>query len=344
MHFASVIALLSALGTVSASPRHGIRSQCVGRATASTHPFEGRKLYANPEWAQKLEITHKSFLNKGDTTNAGKVRTIQNIGTFVWVSNTAMLADIDTAIKGARAAQAKTGQKQTVGLVLYNLPDRDCSAGESAGESSVDKNGLQLYKDTFIKPYTEKLAAATDLHFAVILERDALANAVMSTVVGNVRLSRKPLADCDQCRTSRSVPRPRRRTRMVSLMPSQACMQYDHVSLYIGAANGGWLGWDSNLGPAAEEFSKVVKVAGKNAMIRGFSTNVSNYNPLFANQPLSYARGSKSYDESHYALSLAPHLEANSLPSQFIIDQGRISYSRKDWGEWCNVSPAGFGM
>ncbi|WDK23083.1 glycosyl hydrolase family 6 [Colletotrichum graminicola] len=308
MHFASVIALLSALGTVSASPRHGIRSQCVGRATASTHPFEGRKLYANPEWAQKLEITHKSFLNKGDTTNAGKVRTIQNIGTFVWVSNTAMLADIDTAIKGARAAQAKTGQKQTVGLVLYNLPDRDCSAGESAGESSVDKNGLQLYKDTFIKPYTEKLAAATDLHFAVILERDALANAVMSTDV------------------------------------SLSCMQYDHVSLYIGAANGGWLGWDSNLGPAAEEFSKVVKVAGKNAMIRGFSTNVSNYNPLFANQPLSYARGSKSYDESHYALSLAPHLEANSLPSQFIIDQGRISYSRKDWGEWCNVSPAGFGM
>ncbi|KAK2007309.1 endoglucanase-6B [Colletotrichum eremochloae] len=324
MHFASVLAVLSAFGAVSASPRHGIQDHRYRRAVASSNPFDGRKLYANPEWAEKLEKTHSAFVSKGDTENAGKIRTIQNTGSFVWVSNTASLPDIDTAIKNARAAQQKTGEKQVVGLVLYNLPNRDCSAGESAGEFSIDKNGLQLYKDTYVKPYAQKLAAAKDLTFAVVVEPDALANLVINKNV--------PL--CAKAQTAYEE----------GIAHVISSLQYDHVNLYIDAANGGWLGWDSNLAPAAKQFSKVVKMAGKNTKIRGFSTNVSNYNPFKTDTPPSYAKGSKSYDESNYVSSLAPHLEAEGLPSRFIVDQGRVSYSRKDWGDWCNVSPAGFGM
>ncbi|KAK2036534.1 endoglucanase-6B [Colletotrichum somersetense] len=324
MHFASVVAVLSALGAVSASPRPGIQDQRLRRAATSPNPFEGRKLYANPIWAQKLEETHKAFLSKGDTQNASKVRTAQSTGSFVWVSSTSMLSDIDTAITGARAAQSKTGQKQTVGLVLYNLPDRDCSAGESAGEFSTDKNGLQLYKDTFVKPFAQKLAKATDLNFAVVVEPDALANLVTNS---NVAL-------CAKAKTAYQD----------GIANVIASLQYDHVGLYIDAANGGWLGWDKNLESAAEVFAKVVKQAGNNAKIRGFSTNVSNYNPFNANPRESFTEGSNSYDENHYALSLAPHLEAQGLPSRFIIDQSRVSNNRKSWGDWCNVSPAGFGM
>ncbi|KAK1997996.1 endoglucanase-6B [Colletotrichum falcatum] len=323
MHFASVLTILSAFGAVSASPRYGIQDHVSRRATA-TNPFDGRKLYANPEWAQKLEKTHSAFVSKGDYQNAGKIRTIQNTGSFVWISSTAMLPDIDAAIKGARAAQAKTGQKQTVGLVLYNLPDRDCSAGESSGEFSSWNNGLQRYKDTFIKPYAQKLAAAKDLNFAVIIEPDALANLVTNS---KVQL-------CAQAQTAYED----------GIAHAISSLQYDHVSLYVDAANGGWLGWDNNLSSAAKMFAKVVRKAGNNAKIRGFSTNISNYNPFHANPRAKYTEGSKSYDENNYVLSLAPHLEAEGLPSRFIVDQGRVSNSRKDWGEWCNVSPAGFGM
>jgi cellulose 1,4-beta-cellobiosidase len=101
---------------------------------------------------------------------------------------------------------------------------------------------------------------------------------------------------------------------------------------------------------AAQEFAKVVELAraqsSAETKIRGFSTNVSNYNPFHAAVPEPYTEGSNSYDESNYASSLAPHLEAAGLPSNFIIDQGRVAApgAREEWGEWCNIAPAGYGI
>lgn len=96
---------------------------------------------------------------------------------------------------------------------------------------------------------------------------------------------------------------------------------------------------------AAKIFAEVVQKSGNNTKIRGFSTNVSNYNPFIANPRENYTEWSNSYDESHYASSLAPHLEAQGLPTRFIIDQGRVAQygARAEWGEWCNVAPSGFG-
>ncbi|WYZ46662.1 hypothetical protein EsH8_IX_000887 [Colletotrichum jinshuiense] len=327
MQFSSILALLSTLGAVSASSRFGGKGHHFRRAGVTndtTNPFEGKKLYANPDWAEKLEQTYNSFVEEGDSENAGKVRTIQNIGTFVWVSNTASLSNIDTAVERARAIQKKTGEQQIVGLVLYNLPDRDCSAGESAGEFSSDKNGLELYKETYIKPYAEKLAAASDLTFAVVLEPDSLAN-----LVTNLHI--------EFCAKAAPVYEE-------GIAYAISSLQYSHVNLYIDAAHGGWLGWNDNLAPSAKLFAKVVQKAGNDTKIRGFSTNVSNYNPFHANPRANYTEWSNSYDENNYALSLSPHLEAEGLPSRFIIDQGRVSNSRAEWGEWCNVSPSGFGI
>jgi cellulose 1,4-beta-cellobiosidase len=96
---------------------------------------------------------------------------------------------------------------------------------------------------------------------------------------------------------------------------------------------------------AAAEFGKVVRLAGNSTKIRGFATNVSNYNPFNANPRENFTVDSNSWDESHYATSLSPHLEAEGLPSNFIVDQGRVAIpgAREEWGVWCNVE-AGFGM
>ena len=79
--------------------------------------------------------------------------------------------------------------------------------------------------------------------------------------------------------------------------------------------------------------------------IRGFSTDVSNFNPYIADPRANYTEYSNSYDEFNYAKSLAPYLANNSLPTHFIIDQGRsgLQNTRETWGEWCNVA-AGFGI
>lgn len=86
--------------------------------------------------------------------------------------------------------------------------------------------------------------------------------------------------------------------------------------------------------------------AGSNARIRGYSSNVSNYNPYQTDNPPPYTAGSPSPDESRYANSLANALSQYGLPTKFIIDQGRVALAgaRSEWGEWCNVAPSGFGQ
>ncbi|KAM7188428.1 family 6 putative glycoside hydrolase [Naviculisporaceae sp. PSN 640] len=293
---------------------------------SGSNPFSGRTLFVNPKYAKSLETTRQAFLSRGDQTNAAKVQYVQNkVGTFVWISNIFLLKDIDEAIQQARAAQASTGQKQVVGLVLYNLPDRDCSAGHSGGELSFAQNGLNRYKTEYVNPFAQKLKAATDLQFAVVLEPDAIGNMVTGT--------------SSFCRNARAPQQ-----EAIGYAISQ--LQANHIALYLDVANGGWLGWQDNLAPTAAEVSTILSKAGSNAKIRGYSSNVSNYNPYSTNNPPPYTAGSPSADESRYATSLGNALRARGLPTSFIIDQGRVALdgARKEWGEWCNVQPAGFGQ
>jgi len=222
MRPSSLLLALTAAGAATAAPKR-FRSW----NETAPNPFEGKKLFANPVWAQKLEQTYMTFRAAADEANAAKVRTIQTIGTFVWVSDRAGLKNIDTAIEAARAEQSRSGVEQLVGLVLYNLPDRDCSAGDSAGELSSDNDGLELYKNEFIKPYAEKVSAAKDLTFAIVLEPDSLGNAV--TNQGN-----------EFCAKATPVYEE-------GIAYAIANLQFDNVHLYIDAAHGGWLGWDDNL-------------------------------------------------------------------------------------------------
>ncbi|KAK4665273.1 putative exoglucanase gh6d [Podospora pseudopauciseta] len=313
----AVYAILAGLlATGSASPLE---------ARQSGNPFVGRSLFVNPKYSESLERTRQAFLSRGDQTNAAKVQYVQNkVGTFVWISNIFLLRDIDDAIRNARAAQSR-GEKPIVGLVLYNLPDRDCSAGHSSGELSLDQNGLNRYRTEYVQPFAQKLKAASDLQFAVILEPDAIGNMVTGTTAF--------------CRNARG---PQQDGIAYAIQQLQA----SNIHLYLDVANGGWLGWADNLKPTAAEVATILQKAGSNARIRGYSSNVSNYNPYSTNNPPPYTAGSPSADESRYATSLGNALRERGLPTNFIIDQGRVALdgARKEWGEWCNVSPAGFGQ
>ena len=205
------------------------------RAAAAANPFDGRKLTVNPSYATKLESVHDSFIEKGDEENAAKVQTIQGLGTFFWVSQIASLPDIDDAIAAARSAKESTGEDQIVGLVVYNLPDRDCSGGESSGELESDKNGLERYKAEYITPYAEKLAAASDLTFALVVEPDAIGNIVTNSAV--------PF--CAQ-----AVP-----VYEEGISYAIASLQLPNVHLYLDASHGGWLGWDDDLEPGMFPFA-----------------------------------------------------------------------------------------
>jgi cellulose 1,4-beta-cellobiosidase len=318
VHLTSVILATAAIaGTVSAAPKPNV------------NPWADKDRHVVQSYGKKLDQTIAAFVAKNDTLNAARTRTVQQkISTFTWVTSRAHLSNITTTIKEARA-QKKKGKNMIVGLVLYNLPDRDCSAGESAGELSSDKDGLKIYKKDFVDKYAKLVSKADDLDFAIVLEPDSLGNAV----------------------TNQGIPGCAKATPIYEQGIAYAIskLQFSNVHLYIDAAHGGWLGWADNLKPTAEVFAKVLAMAKKlnpKSKIRGFATNVSNYNSFDAKVRENYTEYSPSWDESHYASSLAPYLEAEGLPSQFIIDQGRVAKpgARAEWGEWCNVEPSGFGQ
>ncbi|KAK2801264.1 hypothetical protein FQN50_007824 [Emmonsiellopsis sp. PD_5] len=317
----SILLALAMAGAVVGRPHLSSRQDA--------NPFEGRQLFVNPTYSEALEQTKSSFTQAGDTENAGKVQFIQdNVGSFVWVSNVASLGNIDAAIESARAAK-QAGQEQIVGLVLYDVPDRDCSAGESSGEFKVDEGGLERYKAEYIDPYAQKVMGATDLHFAIVLEPDAVANMITGKDIPLCANAAEPQRD--------------------AIAYAIQSLQSDHIHLYLDAANSGWLSSQTSAGklpisllnrpltkltsppltPAATEFGTIVGKAS-NAQIRGFSINVSNYFPF--------------QTESQYADSLASALGGQGLPTRFIIDQGRVAPDRADTGEWCNVEGAGFGQ
>lgn len=162
------------------------------------------------------------------------------------------------------------------------------------------------------------------MSFAIILEPDSLPNLVTNMAVKKCAAAAEGYKD--------------------GIAYAIRNLQFPNVALYMDAGHGGWLGWDSNLEPAAKLFAEVLKRAG-GGKIRGFSTNVSNYNAYRATVREKFTLGNRSWDESHYVNNLAPYLKANGLPQHFIIDVGRSGRLgiRSSWSDFCNIKGAGFG-
>jgi cellulose 1,4-beta-cellobiosidase len=48
-------------------------------------------------------------------------------------------------------------------IVVYNFPDRDCSAKSSAGELLLEEDGLNRYKTEYIDPIVDLLVEFSDI-------------------------------------------------------------------------------------------------------------------------------------------------------------------------------------
>lgn len=57
-----------------------------------------------------------------------------------------------------------------------------------------------------------------------------------------------------------------------------ANLQLPNVAIYLDGAHAGWLGWESNIGPAADVLTEIIEMAKEinpNVTVRGVATNVS---------------------------------------------------------------------
>lgn len=119
-----------------------------------------------------------------------------------------------------------------------------------------------------------------------------------------------------------------------------------NVDMYLDGGHAGWLGWDANIGPAAQLFAEVYKAAGSPRAVRGIVTNVSNYNAFKIGTCPAITSPNTKCDEERFINAFAPLLQAQGFPARFIVDVGRSGKQptgQQAWGDWCNVQGAGFG-
>jgi hypothetical protein len=101
--------------------------------------------------------------------------------------------------------------------------------------------------------------------------------------------------------------------------------------------------------PSLDATTYDAKSAKGACKIRGFSTNVSNYNSFNGTTPdTAYGPGPKNpnWNELKYIQALTVLLKQSNIPAQFIVDQGRSGQAdlRPEGKYWCNVKGAGYGI
>ncbi|EUC31993.1 glycoside hydrolase family 6 protein [Bipolaris victoriae FI3] len=314
-------AISGALAFPSPAERRDIAARqaavCSSPVTLSGNPFSNRSLAVNSFYAAEVK---EAVTKITDSTLAAKAAKVANIGSFFWIDTRDKIKMLDDIIKDTPCTQIR-------GLIIYDLPGRDCAAKASNGELAVGE--INIYKTQYIDPIVTIIKKYPNIAFALIIEPDSLPNLVTNSNLAT-------------CQASAAGYR-----EGVAYALKQ--LNLPNVAMYIDAGHGGWLGWDANIKPGAKELATVYKNAGSPKAVRGIATNIAGWNSL-DQEPGEFAGSSdgqynKAQNEKKYVQLISPELVAAGMPGQAIVDTGRngVTGIRKEWGDWCNVNGAGFG-
>ena len=338
--------------------------------TTTMNPFAQRSFYVNPTYRQHIRSTMEQTT---DAHTRAALESLIEVPSAYWLDTkeriSASAEDSDGGTDTLEGILANAALEPTPPLcvfIVYNLPNRDCKALASNGricctyreDGTCDyaavsecKEGLAEYARDYIDPMRDVLQRYTQVPVALIIEPDSLPNLVTNQAdprCGNgatnaaYRQGVKYAVD-----TLHSLP---------------------SVSLYLDAAHGGWLGWPEQ----ASKYAQLVAELGVHSLLRGFSVNVANYQPLGSPCPASsfplsqYCRrgqaeppaccrdmchlieqSSEANNELNYVQMLANQLHNFGVWSpHFVIDTGRngVDDMRSDCSNWCNIRGAGLGL
>jgi cellulose 1,4-beta-cellobiosidase len=343
-------------------------------ALAQTHvdnPFIGATVYANPDYAAKVQT---SIAQTTDATLRSKMQTVAQTPTFVWLDRIAAIAGgADSAGLQEHLDNAlaqRTGSTPIVAqFVVYDLPGRDCAALASNGEIPLTAAGLAQYKTSYIDEIARIMAmpAYAGIRIVTVIEPDSLPN-----LVTNLNLQ-----SCAQANSTN-----------IYAQGVQYALNKLHaipnVYTYLDIGHSGWLGWPNNASGAVSLFSTVVDgTTAKRASVDGFVTDTANDIPLkepFLNasqqvggQQLisaNFFQFDPDIDEVSFTADLYSRFTGAGWPTSigFLIDTSRNGWggpgrptaagtstdlntfvnqskidTRQHRGLWCNQNNAGLG-
>jgi len=297
-----------------------------------SNPFIGSDLYVNPSFVAEVKGTIAS-----NPSYAGLLSKVQNVSTAYWIDKMAKIPNLTVVLDGAHAQQSKTGIPTLTTFIIYDLPNRDCAAAASNGEilcaDSTCTAGLNTYKTQYIDPIAAILKKYSTQPIVLIIEPDSLPN-----LATNLNIQK-----CQEAENAYING---------IAYALQQFAQQSNVYLYLDAAHGGWLGWPNNLQAASQVFQKVLNLAGGPDIIRGFSTNTANYQPLGSMSSTADPCNLKSQynnaiNEVVYVNLLSQQLQSVGISGKgYIIDTSRngVINERSNCSDWCNIKGAGFGI
>ncbi len=292
-----------------------------GPAAPSHNPFAGASFFVNPSYAERVLTSIDDAPDK-----EAALREVAKQPTAIWLDRIAAVDRVPPALAAAAQQAAAQGQPRVPVFVVYDLPNRDCAAHASAGELRAEAEGEQRYRSEFIDVIAGEFARHPEQRIVAILEPDSLANLATNMNV-------------PKCAESADLYKR-------SIAYAIATLSLPNVYLYIDAAHTGWLGWDGNRSAMAAIYHEVLELAGGTDRIRGFATNVSNYNALDGNWGWKLESSNPCPSEYCYVEKLNETLEAAGIRGKgFLVDTSRngVAEARTQWGHWCNIKGAGLG-
>jgi cellulose 1,4-beta-cellobiosidase len=292
-----------------------------GPAAPAQNPFVDGDFFVHASFRDQVLSTIERAPEK-----AAQMRAIAEQPTALWLDRIAALEALRDFLGAAMDRQRAVGRRVVPVIVVYDLPNRDCAASASAGELLAEENGEARYRSEFIDPIAREIAKFPDLSVVAILEPDSLPNMATNMEV-------------PKCSASADLYK-----RSVAYAISK--LSTPNTYLYVDAAHAGWLGWDGNREAIAEIFAEVLQMAGGPDRIRGFATNVSNYNALDGDWGAELEVSNPCPNEYQYVQKLDETLRTKGITGKgYIIDTGRngVAQTRSKWGHWCNVRNAGLG-
>ena len=263
---------------------------------------------------------------KAHPGDAALLRKVATYPTAIWLSWIRDTKNLPRVLDDAQKQQDAGGQPVVPVFVVYDIPGRDCNAEASAGELQLTPEGEARYQRDYIDVIAAAVAAHPKLRIAFIVEPDSLANLV--TNIANPK--------CEQ-----AAPYYKR-----GIAYAIAKLSQPNGFLYLDAAHAGWLGWPKNIAKAVPLYREVIDMAGGPDRIRGFATDVSNYDPVKDPTAPPRVAAYPPNDELGYVQDLAKMLPSAGLAGKgFVIDTGRDGRPnvRTAPGNWCNIKGAGLG-
>jgi cellulose 1,4-beta-cellobiosidase len=272
-------------------------------------------------------------------------------------------------VQGILSDAAMRITKQLVVFIWYDLPNRDCDAKASAGEICCSRfedgscnyekesdcaEGIEEYKRGYVDPFVKVLQEYQEkVSVVLVIEPDSLPN--LATNEADPR--------CGNPATQAAYKQG------VKYSVEQLTTHAPEVVLYLDAAHGGWLGWEHS----TVKFMNTIKNLDlPMSSIRGFATNVANYQPLGSQCPWcpdqGYRNGyclngkhqkdpcckdpchllgqwSTGNNELNYGAQLAAAAAGIlGIEAHVIIDTGRAGAAVDSCQIWCNPRGAGAGV